>query len=90
MVECLTRDRGFEHHRRHCVVSLSKNLNPSLVLVQPRRARPFITERLLVGRKEPNQTNKTNSMSDKLLAEHHFDFLSLTGGCTDSSESTFD
>ena len=24
---------GFEPHRRHCVVSLSKNINPSLVLV---------------------------------------------------------
>ena len=49
---------GFEPHRRHCVVSLSKNINPSLVLVQPRKIRPFITERLLIGRKESNQTNK--------------------------------
>ena len=32
--------------------------NPSLVLVQPRKTRPFITERLLMGRKESNQTNK--------------------------------
>ena len=24
----------------------------------------------------------------KLLTEHHFEFLSLTGGCTGSSEST--
>ena len=24
VVECLTRDRGFEPHRRRCVVSLSK------------------------------------------------------------------
>ena len=49
------RGRGFEPHRRHCVVSLSKNINPSLVLVQPRNTRPFITERLLMGRKESNQ-----------------------------------
>ena len=27
-------------------------------------------------------------MSVKLLTEHHFEFLSLKGGCTDSSEST--
>ena len=40
----------------HCVVSLSKNINPSLVLVQPRKICPFITERLLMGRKESNQT----------------------------------
>ena len=44
------RDLGFEPHRRHCVVSLSKNINPSLVLVQPRKTRPYITERLLMGR----------------------------------------
>ena len=43
---------------RHCVVSLSKNINPSLVLVQPRKTRPYITEKLLMGRKESNQTNK--------------------------------
>ena len=42
----------------HCVVSLRKNINPSLVLVQPRKTRPFITERLLMERKESNQTNK--------------------------------
>ena len=52
------RGREFEPHRRHCVVSLSKNIDPSLVLVQPRKTRPFITERLLMGRKESNQTNK--------------------------------
>ena len=45
------RGSGFEPHRRHWVVSLSKNINPSLVLVQPRKTRPFITERLLMGRK---------------------------------------
>ena len=49
---------GFEAHRRHCVVSLSKNINPSLVLVQPRKTCPFISERLLLGHKESNQTNK--------------------------------
>ena len=38
------------------VVSLSKNINPSLVLVLPRKTRPFISERLLMGRKESNQT----------------------------------
>ena len=52
------KGRGFEPHRRHCVMSLSKNINPSLVLVQPRKTRPFITGRLLMGRKESNQTNK--------------------------------
>ena len=31
------KGRGFEPHQRHCVVSLSKNINPSLVLVHPRK-----------------------------------------------------
>ena len=54
------KGRGFEPHRRHCVVSLSKSIHPSLALVQPRKTRPFITERLLMGRKESKQTNKQN------------------------------
>ena len=61
------KGRGFEPHRRHCVVSLSKNINPSLVLVQPRKTRPFITERLLMGRKESNQTKKSILNSSSLI-----------------------
>ena len=52
-----SRGRGFEPHGRHYVVSLSKNINSSLVLVQPRKTHPFLTERLLMGCKESNQTN---------------------------------
>ena len=36
----------------------ARHIYPSLVLVQPRKNRPYITERLLMGRKESNQTNK--------------------------------
>ena len=50
------KGRRFEPHWLHCIVALSKNINPSLVLVQPRKTRPLITERLLMGRKETNQT----------------------------------
>ena len=57
------RGRGFEPHRRHCVVSLSKSINPSLVLVQPRMTCPFIIERLLMGGKESNQTKQFKSKS---------------------------
>ena len=39
-------------------LSFKTRLNPNLVLVQSRKTRPFITERLLMGRKESNQTNK--------------------------------
>ena len=34
------------------------HIYPSLVLVQPRKTSPYITERLLMGRKESNQTKK--------------------------------
>ena len=61
VLDSKSKGRGFEIHGRHCVVSLSKNINPSLVLVQPRKTRPFIAERLLMGRKESNQANKSCS-----------------------------
>ena len=50
------RGHGFEPHWCHCVVSLSKNINPSSVLVQPRKTRPYITERLRI---KSNKQNKT-------------------------------
>ena len=64
VVECLTRDRGAAGSSLTGVNaswSLSKNIDPSLVLVQPRKTRPSITERLLMGRKESiKQTNFTS------------------------------
>ena len=51
MVECLTRDGGATGSSLTCIV------DPSLVLVQLRKTCPYITERLLMGRKESNQTN---------------------------------
>ena len=38
-------------------------MNPSLVLVQPRKTRPFITERLLMGHKESDQTKNKHGIS---------------------------
>ena len=65
---------GFKSHRCHCVVPLSKNINPSLVLIQPRKTRPFITEILLMGRKVPNQRKRKHALlSDvgiKLCVKH--------------------
>ena len=61
------KGRRFEPYQRHCVVSLSKNINPSLVLVQPRKTCPFITEKLLMGRKESNQTNKRKIYERKIV-----------------------
>ena len=62
VIDLRPRGCGFEPHRRQCVVSLSKNNNPSLVLIQPRKTLSFITERLLMGRKESKQTKRTERM----------------------------
>ena len=40
------------------MVVLEQDIYPSLVLGKPRKTRPCITERLLMGRRESNQTNK--------------------------------
>ena len=54
--KCLTKDRGAAGSSPpaslHCVPE--QEHTPSLVLVQPRKTHPFITERLLIGRKELN------------------------------------
>ena len=58
------RGYGFEPHRRHCVVVLEQGtFYPSLVLVQPRKTRPCLTERLLMGRKESKQTKQKQNHS---------------------------
>ena len=36
----------------------AKHISPSLVLVQPKKTCPYMTERLLMGRKESNQTKQ--------------------------------
>ena len=64
----LTLDgRFFEPHGRHCAVSLSKNINPSLVLVQLRKTRPFIIERLLMGRKESDQIKQRSESVECII-----------------------
>ena len=60
VVECLTRDRGAAGLSLTGVTALcpwARHINPSLVLVQPRKTPPYITERLLMGHKGSNQTN---------------------------------
>ena len=48
VVECLTLDRRVAGSSLTGVTVLCPN--PSLVLVQPRKTRPFITERFVIGR----------------------------------------
>ena len=52
------------------IVQLNQHIYPSLVLVQPRKTRPSLIERLLMGRKESNQTKtnkQTTNPGDSLL-----------------------
>ena len=63
--ECLTWDRWALGSSLTGVTTLcpwARHIYPSLVLAQPRKTCPSITERLLMGRKESNQTNKTVHM----------------------------
>ena len=57
------RGRGFEPHRRHCVGVLEQD---TFILAyywfKPGRLVPVLTERLLMGCKELNQTNKQNNV----------------------------
>ena len=46
---------------------MSRLIYRSLVLIQHRKTRPCLTERLLMGRKESNQTIKTNNKGFRSL-----------------------
>ena len=61
MVECLTRVRRAAGSSLTGITVLchwARRINPILVLVQSRKTRPWLTERLLMGGKESNQTTK--------------------------------
>ena len=62
VVECLTRDRGPPVRPSPASLRcgpLARHIYPSLVMVQHRKTRPCLTESLLMGRKESNQTKKS-------------------------------
>ena len=64
VVECLTRDHGAEGSSLTGVTVLcpsARHIYPSLVLVQPRKTRSCLTERLLMGRKESNKKIPINT-----------------------------
>ena len=58
--ESRPRGCGFESHRRHCDVVFEQDtfILALIVLVQPRKTHSCLTERLLMKRKESNQTSK--------------------------------
>ena len=74
MLDSKPKGRGFEPHRRHCVVVLEQDtfilVSTSSTQEDPSR----ITERLLSGRKESNQTNYLKFTS-KFINEHSDQFV---------------
>ena len=61
-----------------CCGPWARHIYPSLVLVQPRKTHPFITERLLIGCKESNQTNiRCNQRVQKKVIANVFSIISL-------------
>ena len=65
VVECFTRDRGAVGSSLIGVTALCPwawHINPSLVLVQPRKTCPYITERLLIGHKDSNKISQPKHM----------------------------
>ena len=72
VVECLTWDWRAAGSSLTGVTVLcpwARHINPSLVLVQSRKTRPYITERLLMGRKESN--NMYSILSSLICVHFH-------------------
>ena len=65
-----SRGPGFEPHKRHRVVSLSKAHLLPTVLVKPRKRwlRPDMTEKLLTGTLNLNTNKQTNYIKIKVIA----------------------
>ena len=66
MLDSRPRGGRLEPHPCHYVVVLEED-KFSLVLVQPRKTRPCLTERLLIGSKESNQTNLNHGPARVIL-----------------------
>ena len=82
MVECLSQDREVAGSSLTSVTALcpwARHIKHSLVLVQPRKTRPYITERLLnkMGCKESNQTNKRSFPHYPFRSFPHYQIRSL-------------
>ena len=71
VIECFARDRGAVGSSLTGITTLcplARRINPSLALVQPKKTRPDITEKLLLGCKESNQTDILNT---KIVSEYN-------------------
>ena len=64
VVECLIQDRGFAGLSLTGVTTFchwARHINPCLVLVQPRKTHPDITEKLLTGMKRIKSNKQANN-----------------------------
>ena len=78
VVECLTRDRGVGGWSLTGTTAFCQkagHIIPYLVVAQRRKTSPDITERLLMGRKESNQTNKNKQASKTQIRTDWMSFL---------------
>ena len=74
VVECLIRDRGATGSSLTSFTALyplAGHNNSSLVLVQPRKTHPFITERLLMGHNKSNKQN-LNLWTESIQADQPY------------------
>ena len=62
----------------------ARHIYPSLVLVQPRKTRPCLTERSLMGCKDSNQTNKTKAQTGFFLCCFLKPIIMWTQSCDQS------
>ena len=69
VVECLTCGaRGLSLTGISALCPWVRHIYPSLVLVQPRKTCPYITEGLLMGHKESNETKQGKQINKSYLA----------------------
>ena len=54
-----------------CFGPWARHIYPSLVLVQPRKTHPCLTERFLMGRKESNQTKTNCRQTHGIMRKSH-------------------
>ena len=81
MVEYLTPDQGIAGLSLTSVTALypsARHINPCLILVQPRKTCPEITEKLLTGMKKPNQTNRELNYDDFVGQVNKISFFFLS------------
>ena len=81
VIEFLTRDRGATGSSLTGITALcpwARHINPSIVLVQPRKTHPFIIERLLMGRK--NQIKQIFLSGGSVVVDSLFIGAAFLGG----------